>query len=233
MKPSFSSTKIFSCLLISLVLSSCGGYKYQKMESYTQESFAQGKKGVVFFDIAEGSLSKNASLSYILVKLEEKDIRYMVNVNSGFSDFFSLKAFKRNAAQSLLYLDPGIYYIDYISLLDTYNATRWLPSPGYKDNYFLYGAFEIKSGQVVNIGQLVINGELKFNHTSDIDLVKKQLIENKKGELAGKIIDGNFYQRGSVVFRDKDKHYKLLSSTVIQEYHKKLVQHAIEQETKK
>jgi hypothetical protein len=79
----------------------------------------------------------------------------------------------------------------------------------------------------------VINGELKFNHTSDIDLVKKQLIENKKGELAGKIIDGNFYQRGSVVFRDKDKHYKLLSSTVIQEYHKKLVQHAIEQETKK
>ena len=73
-----------------------------------------------------------------------------------------------------------------------YNATRWLPSPGYKDNYFLYGAFKIKSGQVVNIGQLVINGELKFNHTSDIDLVKKQLIENKKEELAGKIIDGNF-----------------------------------------
>ena len=44
---------------------------------------------------------------------------------------------------------------------------------------------------------------------------------------------GNFYQRGSVVFRDKDGHYKLLSSTVIQEYHKKLVQHAIEQEAKK
>ena len=168
MKPSFSSTKIFSCLLISLILSSCGGYKYQKMESYTQESFAQGKKGVVFFDIAEGSLSKNASLSYILVKLEEKDIRYRVNVNSGFSDFFSLKAFKRNAAQSLLYLDPGIYYIDYISLLDTYNATRWLPSPGYKDNYFLYGAFEIKSGQVVNIGQLVINGDDEIEHVAEI-----------------------------------------------------------------
>ena len=222
-------TKFFSFLFLSVVLSSCGGYKYHKMEPYTHESFAQGKKGVVFFDIAEG----NASLSYILVKLEEKDIRYRVDVNSGFSDLFSFKAFKRNATQSLLYLDPGIYYIDYISLLDTYNATRWLPSPGYKDNYFLYGAFEIKSGQVVNIGQLVINGELKFNHVRDTGLVKKQLIENKKEELAGKVMKGNFYQRGSVVFRDKDGHYKLLSSTVIQEYHKKLVQHAIEQEAKK
>lgn len=210
-----------------------GGYKYKKIEPYSPESFAQGKKGIVFFDIAEGGLNKNASLSYILIKLEERDVRYRVNVNSGFSDLFSFKAFKRNASQSLLYLDPGIYYIDYISLLETYNTTRWLPSPGYKDNYFLYGAFEVKPGQVTNMGQLIINSELKFNHISNTDLVKKQLIENKKGELVDKVIDGNFYQRGSVVFRDKDEHYKLLSSTVIQEYHKKLIQHAIEQEAKK
>jgi hypothetical protein len=203
------------------------------MEPYTQESFAQGKKGVAFFEIAEGGLSKNTSLSYILVKLDEKDIRYMVNTNPGFSDLFSLKPFKRSAFQSLLYLDPGIYYIDHIYLLSTENTTRWLPSPGYKDNYFLYGAFEIKSSQVLNIGQLVINGKMKFNHVSNTDLVKKQLIENKKEELAEKVKDGKFYQRGSVVFLDKNQHYKLLSSTVIQEYHKKLVQHAIEREAKK
>ena len=86
---------------------------------------------------------------------------------------------------------------------------------------------------MLNIGQLVINGKMKFNHVSNTDLVKKQLIENKKEELAEKVKDGKFYQRGSVVFLDKNQHYKLLSSTVIQEYHKKLVQHAIEQEAKK
>ena len=46
-------------------------------------------------------------------------------------------------------------------------------------------------------------------------------------------VKSEFKIHGNVVFLDKNQHYKLLSSTVIQEYHKKLVQHAIEQEAKK
>lgn len=57
----------------------------------------------------------------------------------------------------MIVLEPDIHYIDKISLnkpsFDTY---RYYPSPGLKDDTLIYGGFEVKGGEVLAIGKLII-----------------------------------------------------------------------------
>ncbi|CAN0602935.1 unnamed protein product, partial [Ectocarpus sp. 12 AP-2014] len=51
-------------------------------------------------------------------------------------------------------LEPGLYYIDKITLLTEGNLNRWYPSPGLTENLIVYGAFRVKAGEVLSLGRL-------------------------------------------------------------------------------
>lgn len=122
----------------------------------------------------------------------------------------------------MLFLEPGMYYISYITLLDRGNLKRWYPSPGVVNQVVQYGAFYIKSGEVLSLGILNINGT-KFLHEYNFLYLKHQLLESDKTELVAKLRQGVFYESGSVLIKTKDNKRKIVPVAVVNNQRKQII----------
>lgn len=139
---------------------------------------------------------------------------------------------------SILMLEPGIYYIDYLSLEEnvSYGAGRSFSRSikGYSaglqqisnknSNKYLVtiGAFEIKAGKVSYFGTLHLpkTGKFPYIITNEFDQVKTELNNNDLKDLASKLELQTFYQPGSVLI-EKNGVLSFVSSEEIMARHKK------------
>ncbi|HCU06171.1 MAG TPA: hypothetical protein DIC42_01100, partial [Holosporales bacterium] len=146
--------KCITILIAALTLSSCTLLETQRPEPFSADAFKTSRKGVVFFSIAEGeeenflTFKFEKSLVFHLVKIgDEHKLPYRIAPCQGFISH----RLRDYSSDNLLFLDPGVYYIDFIQRMPKphgYNQIlhRWYPSPGLKNTIIQYGAFEVKAG---------------------------------------------------------------------------------------
>ena len=203
----------------------------QSGPTYNAKNLSQANKGTVFFAITEDG----ASLYFRIKKLESKkslaskqvtsDFTYSVQSNEGFM-FNGCPLYK---TKNMLILDPGIYYIDCISLktqsslLSNTIITRWLDAPGIINGVIKYGAFEVVANEVHFIGNLVYSeSSNSLNLNVDRQMIDKQLLSNSKCKLLLENMKmGTFYNSDSVIYKDENENYKILSKEKIDDVTKK------------
>lgn len=111
-------------------------------------------------------------------------------------------------------LEPGIYYISSASHSDasfTYNTTLAGITP---EGRIVYGAFEVKAGEVLYIGNINFNWNSKgslVTVSGSLNKAKKELMDSnsKYKNLASKMKYGSFYPAGSLVHVDKNGKFYL------------------------
>lgn len=182
---------------------------------YNQKIFQEQYKAVVIIDIVTPNLNffnkyYEQKINFLLVKLNDsyndpnKRETYFINTDSIFSGNYNNKLFMIN---------PGIYYIDSMSWKENYYGYSTMYNtilPGIsKTGLVVYGAFEVKPGDIAYVGKLLLNiNNIKgknfgfdIEKINDIDQIKKDLVKNKQNELINKIKEVKFYGKGSVVNR--------------------------------
>lgn len=148
----------------------------------------------------------------------------------------------------VMMLDPGVYYIDRLSLNSKGNLHRWYPSPGImplssanKDikKYFVrIGAFEVKPGKVSYFGYLKLpdSGRFPFEMTNDSTRARADLKKKGLENLANKLEFQPFYQAGSVLVQTKEKNFFIPREEMeprVKQYVEKVRQHLEEITTPK
>lgn len=211
----FLNIRFLSVLFLLFSLSACNGGKYLK---YNKEEFDKNEKGIVFFYASE----QNIPLLFKLNKLGGDSSLQISNIELDSYHFFS-KPKPRDLVKKHVVLEPGRYYIDYISLLKQGDLIRWYPSPGIKENVIIYGAFEVKAGEVLSLGQVDINSGV-FKHYNNIKTLKDQLSDSDMSELVPRVKQGIFYNRGSLLIKDKNNNTQIISSEIVEIQRKKVLQ---------
>ena len=207
-------------LWLPVFLSNCSSF--QTPDAYNQENFALGNKGIAILYITEhaaNTLNKtNISLPYRFKKLgDNKTLHLRQQISLIPRGLYN----PHNYSSNVMMLDPGIYYIDYLSLNQNGNLIRWYPGPGIKkinnkqvNNKYLVtiGAFEVKPGKVSYFGHAHLPhlGELPFKIVNEIEQVKADLKEKGLHELAEKVEWRPFYQVGSVII-EKDGTFSFIA----------------------
>ena len=217
------SGNIFVLLFLAIILSSCASHLIKPIPNYSPECFfhPDNKKGIVFLSITEDGVS----LPFEIKKLDET-VPYIVR---GSHNIFGSNLPSYNK-KNLLLLDPGIYYIDYISLLEINNTTRWFPSPGLeiRDGIGMvkYGMFEVIANQVLFLGNInyTMNGlELQTNTS----LLEKQLAESSDHKiLLTKLTQGKLYTKGSAIYL-KDGKCRMIDVEEIRAWHLETIKNII------
>lgn len=200
---------------------------------YKAEEFSKREKGVVVFNISQsdtGLLRKsNINLSYHLKRLGEDGV-YRVDVKNGlFPGIYNTHSY----SDSILMLEPGIYYIDHVTLCGDGNTEYWLPSPGieriaseqFEDAYvFKYGAFKVNAGDVVYPGHLYISGRgtYSYKNVNELEKAKTDLTNGNHVILAQQLKPTDFYKNGSLYLNESGK-YSLISTEQIEQARKKFV----------
>lgn len=194
-------------------LTGCGA----SMMKYSKEEFAKNERGVVFFDVKEDGLS----IPFIIASSGDKEV-HSVEQSNGMIFYTEDK----DLVKRMLFLEPGMYYISSITLLDRGNSKRWYPSPGVVNKVVQYGAFYVKAGEVLSLGILNIK-DTKFLHEYNFLTLKYQLLKSDKAELVTKLKQGTFYERGSLVIKTKDNKRKIVSAAVVENQRKQLINEII------
>jgi hypothetical protein len=136
----------------------------------------------------------------------------------------------RDLVKKHIVLEPGLYYIDYIDLVQTGGLIRWFPSPGIRKDFITYGMFEVKAGEVLSLGHLDVTGVNFKHYNTNMNELKSQLIDSDLdiSELSSKLKLGTFYNRGSFLVTDKNnKVSKVYSPEIIENERKKMMQEII------
>lgn len=201
-------------------------YRRKRWSPFSVESFETKKKGIVFLALTEGTSSfffgkKENSLPFHVRKFGDPEgLPY--EISAGFNSWVGGHSEVNYISGNMLYLDPGLYYIDYVNLMSEssgyYIYHRWYPSPGItKDHYIRYGAFFVEAGKVVSLGRFTLP---KFHRKDDLDALKEQLRKSKYAFLADLVTKGTFYARGSLVTEDKKGHIKVVDAKIVKDaYH--------------
>ena len=186
-------------------------------DSYNQEAFALGNKGIAILYITEHAADAfnktNISLPYRLKKFGKNEILHIREQES----LIPIGLYNpHNYSSNVMMLDPGVYYINHLTLNRNGNFIRWYSGPGIKkvknnhiDNKYLVtiGAFEVKPGKVSYFGHAHLPhlGELPFKIINEMEQVKADLKEKGLNELAEKVEWQPFYQAGSVIIKKDGK----------------------------
>ena len=205
-----TSIKNFLLLTFLVILTACSN----SMVKYSREEFSKNERGVVFFDVKEDKLS----IPFVL-KRYGKDEKFSIeHQNSGL--IFSSE--DKDMVKRMMFLEPGMYYITYISLLERGNLKRWYPGPGIKDSMIQYGAFEMKAGEVLSLGILNIN-DSKFRLEDNFSLLRSQLLESDNDELETKLKRGAFYNRGSLLLKDRNENIRIAPVEAVEAQRKQIL----------
>lgn len=197
-------------LTLLCILSGCANTSH-----YYDPTQFSNEKGVVIVRITQNAPltlnNTNIGLNYNLKKVGQNEV-YNVNGNNSFLPGISNEI---DYSTGIMMLDPGIYYINYISLNTEGNLRRWFPGPGLKTisnkeskKYLIsMGAFEVKAGKVTYFGHLNLSksGTLPFNVINETEKVKSDLRKNGLTDLANKVEFGTFNQKGSVLIEKNGK----------------------------
>lgn len=225
----FSTFKTLKIIMVCVAVSFLTACATGLSSKYNPQEFAKNQKGVVVVRMSQndpGNLGKtDLNLTYHLKKVGDKN-HYVI---TGKNAFFSGISNKHNYSDSIIMLDPGTYYIDYISLNseEGYNSTTLysFPAPGYdtipSDKFnnalaFKYGAFTVNPGEVIYLGHLHLKGDrvLPFQNINEFEKAREDL-SKKHDNLALRIKPAQFYQGGSLYLEDNKK-AKLVSINEIE-----------------
>lgn len=200
-------------MALLLSLSGCSGnllsgYTINIKEKYDAKTFNEGKKAVVVFKVTQ-HLDESFFYKAQDVRLDYK-LR-MLTSGEVITDSKIATHYNKDYSTAIKMLDPGIYYIDYLALLPEGNVTSWYPK-GIKslqnDQYLiLIGAFEVKAGQVVYLGNLNLGtkGALPLKIRNEIDQAKADLSKAGHQDLADKLTLQPTYTSGSLIIRHNQK----------------------------
>lgn len=198
------SINLILSVILSVLLSGCGGNFLS--HKYNTAIFNEQHKAVAVLKISVPGKYTEIPTSFVLVKLNDnyndpnKREAYSINANAWFPENYSDK---------VAMISPGLYYIDYITWVTIsypYTTTHYTAVPGIsKKGIIVYGAFEVKPGDVAYVGNLILkkNGvDFNLEKINELEQVKKDLIKNKQNDLSAKIKEIKFYNRGSIVHRN-------------------------------
>jgi hypothetical protein len=220
------SNLLYNTLTILLLLILCSGCQsFNVGEPYSPEKIGKLNKGIAFLSVSE----KGTSLFFQIKKLESPKIVKDRPVRSDTTYSVDSSLMDRGPCyrtKNMLFLDPGLYYIDVIMLksqtkldskLKLNTVYRWLRPPGIIDNTIKYGAFEILQNQVLYIGNLEYAEKInKLVLNTDLKLIDKQLSSHDDYRmLLTNMKIGKFYKSGSTIYLDKKGDYKVLEKDEI------------------
>lgn len=207
-----NKVKILFLIVCSLTLTACSN----TLLKYSAEEFSKNERAVVFFDIKEDKLS----VPFRIYSYEKEEMFDVEHKNSGL--IFSSE--DKDLVKRLMFVEPGTYFISYITLLEKGNMKRWLPGPSIDDNRLVkYGAFSVKAGEVISLGILNYNNPELVLEDNFVEL-KHQLADSDKSSLQAKLKRGKFYKRGSYVRKATKKGVEIIPIEVINEHRKSLTQ---------
>jgi hypothetical protein len=187
---------------------------------YNKERFNPEEKAVVFFYVTE----QNVPLHFNIKKFGSKGNISIFNQELDTYQIFTKKPKERDLVKKHIVLEPGLYYIDKITLLTEGNLNRWYPSPGLTENLIVYGAFRVKEGEVLSLGRLDVTGS-EFKHYDNFNALKEQLKGSDISELSDRLKTKGFYNRGSLLIKsDKSKVIRIVSSETVEHQRKKIIQ---------
>jgi hypothetical protein len=193
--------KILVTFLCILNLVSCG----TPHRNSHKQRIDFNKKGVVFLNIIEN----RTSLPYTLRKIDEKQHKKIFIEQPTTYTWYGLEGgVNRNFGKDFLILDPGIYVIDSMGLVSSKYGTPYrLPGPGIKEKMVLYGGFEVKAGDVLELGilevekipGLIFNKKAKVEFKRAADAIYFDLKEVGREDLISKKKVGRFIEPGKYI----------------------------------
>ena len=205
-------------------------------------SFESKKKGIVLFRMTQKmhktdlKKSKNICtdknglhyLTYYLRrasdgKIVRKDHQYHSVPCYGTVGFWTYTIMRYygdvNYDVDMLFLEPGLYFIERIDFAPIYYygsiRSRSVGPPAYnKLGEITLGAFEVKAGEVIGLGDLQFYSPAGYEYTGKVlgpkliredKKMRKELIEAGHIDIANKLKPGVFYEPGSLFNTYKDK----------------------------
>jgi len=111
------------------------------------------------------------------------------------------RVFNYGYANAIYTVEPGIYYISY-AYSDENNTERHTQAPGLNaDNVVQYGAFEVKAGDTLYLGDLNFdwlqkNPEKMVSIDGDLNTVKQELNASQYQDIASKLKQATFWAGG-------------------------------------
>jgi hypothetical protein len=188
--------KLFVCIIFCISVSGCTpesgrAPKYQSIsfDPKTKAVVIVGTKNITFMDLVR----------YTGNDAEDIEKYRVVKSNHALNLF--------GYTNSIYTVEAGMYYIDY-AFYDHENSTYYTKAPGITaDGEVSYGAFEVKPGEVVYLGDIEFNW-LKQNSsntnnivsvTGDLKEVKQEIKASEHRSLAAKLAKGKFLPKGSKI----------------------------------
>jgi hypothetical protein len=190
---------------MSFVLTLCSGCaSFNVGTEFSSEALSNSNNGVAFISLKEKCAEDNLRLQFRIRNVGSHQI-----YDVGYS------------MVDMLFIEPGIYYIDYIKLItyasNNVETIRDLPGGGLDSNGVVkYGAFEVVANQVYFIGDIIYSEESQeFVQKLDRTLIDIQLKDKEYKVLLENMKPGKFYKAGSIIYRDKNDNYKISDKKAI------------------
>lgn len=165
---------------------------HKDVKAYDLENFSSGKKGGVILSFSKkGKLHEDIAFA---CKKWEQDQVYARDKSIG----------GINMDFSFITLDPGVYYIDVISLSNREfsNGISKITSNNAKKALVKYGAFIVNPGRISYLGNIEINNfsmQNEYNVSYDMPRVEANLKKANVQHLASLIDTQTLYNPGSVI----------------------------------
>jgi hypothetical protein len=175
--------------------------------------------------VSDNGAAKTADPGFSLNQINKLDLRKLVasfdstpkQQQKAANDYRIMKANRwmiSNGYSDVIYtIEPGIYYISYVAT-ETGPKVYYSAAPGLSsDNVIAYGAFDIKPGDVLYLGDI----ECRWNSSTKIKklvlrnnlaAVKRDLINSGYTQIANRITLAKFYTNGTRV-KANDGTYEL------------------------
>ena len=180
---------IVLCLLLSscTVIEIAKAVKESSYYVFNEKEFEEKKKGVVFFAVRGGG----SYHPFFLKKIGSKSASMELEGKEGSIRY-------RDYIYKYIVLESGFYYLDKVIVETDPYSIFYLPTPGLKNNKLVYGGFEVKGGEVLNIGLLEVSKKKEtFEIIEETEKIKQDLEKRHHPEFIQKLKRGKFFMPGS------------------------------------
>jgi hypothetical protein len=229
--------RVLGLVLGMLCLANCSGVP-SKHDMYTNDyaAFKRGEKGAVLLNVKRIHRralfsTRVSNLQYDLRKLN--DPREIIIENNYYRHPLSFNE-DYPYARKMLFLEPGLYYLDAIYLGMEGSNFETLPAPGYAHNMIKYGAFEVQAGKVIALGSLIVDKTFMttIRFMREDGIIKNELREKGYPEIAEQMEPGQFYESGSILMQKENGAVQVLPKEVAASFMKNVRAQTIERMNK-
>ena len=187
------------CVWVTIFLGGCANVPLS--HKYNIMIFNAKNKAVVVIKIFQHYTTLFNQQDKLMVEFN------LVRLDDNYNDPDKRTFYKINSENDqIVMLKPGIYFIDHLEWHDGLYVHKSKFTGITKDNAILYGAFEVKPGDVGYIGDLVIpdDNAIILNRVKKLAKTKEYLIQNKYNDLSSMIKEIKFYDKGSKIRKNSD-----------------------------